>query len=98
MTLDATALIAPVVSAVIVAIGCAFTLSNNNAKTEAKMEERFKAINYRIDLLAKQVEKHNSIVERTFKLESDMLTQWRRHDELKERVERLEDMKIGGSD
>lgn len=78
--------IAPCVTALLTAIGVYAGIVKQLTKLETKMDD-----------LAKQVEKHNSIVERTFKLESDMSTQWRRYDELKERVERLEDVKIGGT-
>ena len=43
-------------------------------------------IAYRVDELTKKVEKHNQIVERMFKVESDMSTMWKRHDELREDV------------
>ena len=60
--------------------------------------ERLARLTEKSDSLTAKVEKHNSVVERTFKLESDMATAWKRHDELKGRVERLEDTKIGGSE
>ena len=47
--------------------------------------------------LSTKVAKHNSVIERTYRLETDAATAWKRHDELAERVERLEDMKIGGT-
>ena len=59
--------------------------------------EKLAGLSEKTDGLAGKVEKHNSVVERTFKLESNAATAWRRHDELAERVERLEDMKIGGT-
>ena len=43
-----------------------------------------------IDQLRDEVEKHNAIVERTYKLEADSATSWKRYDELTARVERLE--------
>ena len=43
-----------------------------------------------IDQLRDEVEKHNAIVERTYKLEADAATSWKRYDELTGRVERLE--------
>lgn len=46
-------------------------------------------IAYRVDELTKKVEKHNQVVERTFKIESDMATMWRRHDELKDDVKQI---------
>lgn len=60
----------------------AFWLGINNRLTrlETKMDE-----------LAKKVEKHNSIVERTYRLETEQETAWKRHDELSDRVKRLEE-------
>ena len=43
-----------------------------------------KLSNYRIEQLEKNVEKHNSVVERTAILERDMQTVWREIDEIKE--------------
>ena len=52
--------------------------------------------------LTAQVEKHNSTVERTYKLESDTTTMWRRIDELRDELERVEDkidaLRVGGTD
>lgn len=44
-------------------------------------------IETKIDELDRKVEKHNSMVERTFKLESDMATAFKRIDELRVGVE-----------
>lgn len=49
-------------------------------------------IAYRVDELTKKVDKHNQVVERTFKIESDMATMWIRHDELKEEVKDIKQM------
>lgn len=43
--------------------------------------------NYRIDELTKQVEKHNSVVERMALQENETKTLWKRMDELKERID-----------
>lgn len=43
-----------------------------------------------IDQLRDETAKHNEVIERTYKLEADMATSWKRHDELTGRVERLE--------
>lgn len=56
----------------------------SNSKTSA-------LIAYRIEQLESKVNKHNNLVERTYKIESDQATQWRRHDELKEEVHTLKD-------
>jgi outer membrane murein-binding lipoprotein Lpp len=45
----------------------------------------------KMDDLASQVDKHNNVIERTFKLESDMNTAYKRIDELKARDEKIEE-------
>lgn len=88
--LDVTTLIVPALSALLsaasVAGGVYVAISNRLSVLETKM-----------DALSDKVEKHNSVIERTYKLETDAATAWKRHDELAGRVERLEDMKIGGT-
>lgn len=87
---DVATLIVPALSALLsaasVAGGVYVAISNRLSVLETKM-----------DALSDKVEKHNSVIERTYKLETDAATAWKRHDELAERVERLEDMKIGGT-
>ena len=51
----------------------------NNAVIKVKIEE-----------LEKKQDKHNQLIERTFKLESDMGTVWKRYDDMSGRIERLE--------
>lgn len=76
-------LIAPLASAVFGAIMSAFgvyvAVTNRLTKTETLIDE-----------LRKNVEKHNNLVERTIKLEAETAAQWRRIDETRERVDRLE--------
>lgn len=87
---DVTTLIVPALSALLsaasVAGGVYVAISNRLSVLETKM-----------DALSDKVEKHNSVIERTYKLETDAATAWKRHDELADRVERLENMKIGGT-
>lgn len=47
-------------------------------------------IKVKIDELEKQVNKHNQVVERTYTLERDLATYWSKYDEIKSRVDRLE--------
>lgn len=88
--LDATTLIVPALSALLSAASAAggvyVAISNRLSVLETKM-----------DALSDKVEKHNSVIERTYKLETDAATAWKRHDELADRVERLEDTRIGGT-
>lgn len=87
---DVTTLIVPALSALLSAASLAggvyVAISNRLSVLETKM-----------DALSDKVEKHNSVVERTYKLETDAATVWKRHDELADRVERLEDMRLGGT-
>lgn len=50
-------------------------------------------IKVKIDELEKKQDKHNKLIERTFKLESDMATVWKRYDDMAERIDRLESLK-----
>ena len=87
---DVATLVVPALSALLsaasVACGVYVAISNRLSVLETKM-----------DALSDKVEKHNSVIERTYKLETDAATAWKRHDELADRVERLEDMRIGGT-
>lgn len=89
--LDISTLAVPIASAVLSAVfaacGVYVAISNRLSVLETKM-----------DGLSTKVEKHNSVIERTYRLETDAATVWKRHDELAERVERLENIKIGGSE
>jgi len=60
-------------------------------KTETIIEENQKLTQSQINDLKKQVEKHNSVVERTYKMESDLNTAFKRIDELREKDARIED-------
>ena len=52
---------------------------------------RLTRLETKMDMLAQKVEKHNNMVERTYRLETGQETAWKRHDELADRVRRLED-------
>ena len=68
-----------IVGAIISAFGVYVAITNRLTKLETL-----------IDQLRDEVERHDAIVERTYKLEADSATIWKRHDELTARVERLE--------
>ncbi len=65
-----------IVPSVLVAI---VSIVSNNAIVKVKIEE-----------LEKHVNKHNQIVERTYTLERDLATYWSKYDEIKARIDRLE--------
>lgn len=58
--------------------------------------KRLSVLETKMDVLSANVDKHNSVIERTYRLETDVATAWKRHDELAERVDRLEDARMGG--
>ena len=53
--------------------------------------ETTKLMDYRLGELEKKVEKHNNVIERTFMLERDNKTAFKRIDELRGDIERIED-------
>lgn len=65
-----------IVPSILVAI---VSIISNNAIIKVKLEE-----------LEKHVNKHNQVVERTYKIERDLATYWSKYDELSKRVDRLE--------
>ena len=77
------ALASGAVSAALAAFGCYVALTNRLTKLETLIEN-----------LAKTVEKHNEVVERTFKLESDLRTAFKHIDLMRDE---LKDVKIGGT-
>lgn len=87
---DVTTLIVPALSALLSAASMA-------GGVYAAISNRLSVLETKMDALSDKVEKHNSVIERTYKLETDAATAWKRHDELADRVERLEDMRLGGT-
>lgn len=65
----------------------AVSIVSNNQIVKVKIEE-----------LTKKVEKHNQIIERTYKLESDMKTAFNKMDEERARIERLESKEMNKKD
>ena len=51
---------------------------------------RLTRLETKVDELAEQTHKHNNVIERTYKLESDMSTCYKRVDELRDRDEKIE--------
>lgn len=80
-------LIAPAFTAVLTALGVYVGMSNQLAVLKVELQN-----------LTKQVEKHNSVVERTYRLETNDATMWQRFDELKARIDRLEEQHVGGTE
>lgn len=87
--LDISALVIPVASAMLSAACAAVGVY-------VAIIKRLSVLETKMDVLSANVDKHNGVIERTYRLETDVATAWKRHDELAERVDRLEDARMGG--
>lgn len=76
-----TVFVAPLLSALMAFAGSYFALTNRITRLETMIET-----------LTDRVEKHNNMVERTYKLEADVANLFHRYDELKG------DIKVGGTE
>lgn len=93
--MDITPYLGTIVS-VVIAFGVFYGAVNARlARLEARIEDSQKLTQTEIANLRRDVEKHNSVVERTFKLESEVDNLYHRYDELRTDVK---DVKIGGSE
>ena len=89
--MDLTPLISPAVAAIIAIIGSYGTMKNANNEKFQSLIVQIAALSAQVTDLKEQVEKHNGVIERTFALESDMKTAFKRIDELKQRDDKLEE-------
>lgn len=64
-----SAIIVSIVSGALSLIGIIITNVSSNRKIEHQLEVSMAVTDTKLEALTKQVEKHNQIVERTFKLE-----------------------------
>lgn len=90
--MDITPYLGPIVTALI-AFGA----------TYAAFSARLTKLETMIVDLRRDVEKHNAVMERTYKLETEMKTVWKRVDDLNDRDARIESRiealhKIGGTE
>ena len=93
--MDITPYLGTIVS-VVIAFGVFYGAVNARlARLEARIEDSQKLTQTEIANLRRDVKKHNSVVERTFKLESEVENLYHRYDELRTDVK---DVKVGGSE
>jgi hypothetical protein len=83
--------ISPVVTIALAVITAYIATNTNNAKKFEELRVQNAEQTAMLRSLKEQVEKHNHVVERTFLLESNMKTAFRRIDELREADEKLEE-------
>lgn len=100
--MDFTPYIGAIVTVIIAIVGGYSAMKNANNQRFLELAAQIARIETKMDDLGERVEKHNNTIERTFRLESDMNTAFKRIDELKHKDERIEDkldqLKIGGTE
>jgi len=100
--MDITPYVGSIVTIVIAIVGGYVAMKNANNQRFLELSTQIATLMAKVDDLKDTTEKHNQVMERTFHLESDMTTAFKRIDELKAKDERIEDkldnLKIGGSE
>ena len=81
--------------AVIAAVAVIASWVKNSSDGNKDVLERLTRLEAKLDTLSTQVEKHNKVVERTFKLENDLNTAFNHIDVIRDDVR---DIKIGGTE
>lgn len=76
--------------ALIAGLGIIYGWVKTHGDQDAEVLERLTRLETKLDGLADTVDKHNKVVERTFKLESDLNTAFKHIDRLREDIERVE--------
>lgn len=66
------AIIAALITGGLALVGVIITNTKNQALMDAKLDKQMAVINTEIKGLTQQVEKHNQVMERTFRLEGEM--------------------------
>ena len=85
-------ILSPIVSAIIAAFGAYSATKRIGDENAKKQAEAIARLETKVDLLSERVEKHNGVMERTFRLEAEVENLYHRYDELRN------DLKIGGTD
>ena len=88
--MDFTPYIGSIVTVIIAILGFYGMITTRLTRMETKVDDMKDHIDAKVDDLKEQVEKHNHVVERTYGLERDLNTAFKRIDELKERDEKIE--------
>lgn len=89
--MDITPYIGTIVTVIIAVGGVYAAITSRLTRLETIIVDNDKMTQSQVADLRRDVEKHNSVIERTYKLESDVSTAFKRIDELKDADKRLED-------
>lgn len=89
-------IIAALISASAAVLVCIINSNAQHRKLLAELDKRDELQAYRIDQLEKKVDKHNQVIDRTYKLEQDELLIEEKIKVANHRIEDLEHTLIGG--
>lgn len=89
-------IIAALISAASAVLVCIINSNAQHHKLLAELDKRDELQAYRIDQLEKKVDKHNQVIDRTYKLEQDELLIEEKIKVANHRIEDLEHTLIGG--
>lgn len=81
-----TTVIVALITGVTAVVGAVLANNKSQAVLAERVDRSNELLHHKIDRLSDRVDKHNSVVERTYKMEVEMATMWRRQDELRETV------------
>lgn len=90
-----TALISPIVSAIIAILGAYFGAKKATDEKLREAQQNIAELRVEIKHLTAEVEKHNKVIERTYKLETEVDNLYHRYAELHDDYKTL---KIGGTE
>ena len=82
-------IISAIISEAAAIVVCLITQNRQALKLEAKLEKQTALLDQRLQTLSERVEKHNNVIERTYKLEELMAVQ---EEQIKVANHRIEDL------
>lgn len=88
-------LISPIVSAICAIFGAYMATKRASEERERKYADSIARLETKLDTLSIRVEKHNNVIERTYKLETEVDNLYHRYAELHDDIK---DLKIGGTE
>ena len=91
--MDITPYVGSIVTVVIAIVGGYVAMKNANNEKFNELSIQIATITTKVDDLRRDVEKHNDVVERTAKLESDLHTAFKHIDEHRSEIKQLDEKK-----
>ena len=83
--MELAVIISPLVSAIIAVFGAYAATKRAAEERERRYSDMIARLETKVDVLSERVEKHNNLIERTYKLEAEVSNLYHRYDELRVR-------------